>query len=480
MTTSSDRKELKAKWKNEVEVKTIAMQEIAKHKTKDDNWIIIHGKVYDVTDYGKDHPGGLDILLEVAGTDATSAYEDVGHSEDAAEIMHSYLVGVMEGASPEGGGARKTSSAQLTHVIVRRHELEQSAPQTKRLLNLRTELAAFAVGTAGLTYFINSCHLLPSLTVSGFHATGSQAAHAGFTQGFFTASAALGIVGLAGLRYLSNASETRSFSSYAPHLQSVSPAGATFKPAGVLKPSVYRKFTLQRKDELSDGIYRFVFDLPTKYSVLGLPIGQHVAMRAMIDEHTVVRSYTPVSNNRDLGRLELLIRVYPKGLMGNYLKNLKIGETADIRGPKGAMKYRRSMCKEIGMIGGGTGITPLYQLIRAICEDPKDNTKISVIYGNRSESDIMLRGKLDHYARVTPHKFKIYYTLDQPGPEWTGGKGHVTKDLLKAKMPQVSPDAKILLCGPPGMVTAMKNNLVELGFEAPGGVSKMSDQIFCF
>ncbi|KAK9364636.1 hypothetical protein V1509DRAFT_498194 [Lipomyces kononenkoae] len=476
--TTSDRKELKARWKNEVEVKVISMQEVAKHKTKYDNWIIIHGKVYDVTDYGKDHPGGLDILLDVAGTDATSAYEDVGHSEDAAEIMHSYLVGVIEGTTLEGGEARKTSSSQLTHVLVRRHELEQSVPQTKSLVNLRTELAAFAVGTAGLTYFINSCHLLPSLTVSAFHVTGSQVA--GFTQGFFAASTALGIVGLAGLRYLSNATKTRSFNSYSPHLLSASPAGATFQPAGVLNPSVYRKFTLRRKDELSDGIYRFVFDLPTKYSVLGLPIGQHVAIRAMIDDHTVVRSYTPVSNNRDLGRLELLIRVYPKGLMGNYLKSLKIGETADIRGPKGAMKYCRNVCKEIGMIGGGTGITPLYQLIRAICEDPKDDTKISVIYGNRSESDIMLRGKLDYYARVAPHKFKIYYTLDQPGPEWTGGKGHVTKALLEAKMPQVSPHAKILLCGPPGMVNAMKNNLVGLGFEAPGGVSKMSDQIFCF
>ncbi|KAK9234436.1 hypothetical protein V1525DRAFT_58979 [Lipomyces kononenkoae] len=477
MTTSGDRKELKAEWKNEVEVATIALQEVAKHKTKNDNWIVIHGKVYDVTNYGKDHPGGLDILFEVAGTDATSAYEDVGHSEDAAEVMHRYLVGVIERGSLEAGEARKTGSQQLTRVVVRQNELEQSGPQTKRLLNLRTELAAFAVGTAGLTYFINSFHLLPSLSVSGFHATGW---HAAFTQGFFTASAALGIAGLAGLRYVSNATKTKSFSAYPAHLQSATAAGAIFQPVGVLNASVYRKFTLQRKDELSDGIYRFVFDLPTKYSVLGLPIGQHVAIRAVIDDHTVVRSYTPVSNNRDLGRLELLIRVYPKGLMGNYLKNLKVGETADIRGPKGAMKYRRGTCKEIGMIGGGTGITPLYQLIRAICEDPKDNTKISVIYGNRSESDIMLRGKLDHYARVAPHKFKIYYTLDQPGQEWTGGRGHVTKDLIQAKLPQVSPDAKILLCGPPGMVNAMKNTLVELGFEAPGGVSKMSDQIFCF
>lgn len=41
--------------------------------------------VYNVTDYARDHPGGLDSLLEVAGQDATSAYEDVGHSEDARE-----------------------------------------------------------------------------------------------------------------------------------------------------------------------------------------------------------------------------------------------------------------------------------------------------------------------------------------------------------------------------------------------------------
>ena len=56
-------------------------------------------KVYDVTEYARDHPGGLDVLLEVAGKDATSEYEDVGHSQDASEIMQSFLVGVLEGYS---------------------------------------------------------------------------------------------------------------------------------------------------------------------------------------------------------------------------------------------------------------------------------------------------------------------------------------------------------------------------------------------
>lgn len=394
--------------------------------------------------------------------------------------MHSYLVGVLEGASTDEPADPKSSPLPSVQII-RRFSPQDSNSSTKSYLNLRTELAAFAVGTAGLAYLVNSYHLLPSLSATASEALPHLGGHSAFAQGFATASTALGIAGIVSARYLSNATSFgKSFSSYSPHLHSASPEGASFHPRGVLHPSQYQKFKLRRKEELSDGIYRFVFDLPTKYSILGLPIGQHVAIKGTIDEHTVVRSYTPISNNRDLGRLELLIRVYPKGQMGNYLKNLEIGDFAEIRGPKGAMKYRRGMSKHIGMVGGGTGITPLFQLIRSICEDKNDDTTISLVYGNRSESDIMLREKLDYYAKVAGDKFKLHYVLDQPGPGWKGGKGHVTKETLEERMPKPADDTKVLLCGPPGMVNAMKKSLVELGFQSPAPVGKMTDQIFCF
>lgn len=92
----------------------------------------------------------------------------------------------------------------------------------------------------------------------------------------------------------------------------------------------------------------------------------------------------------------------------------------------------------------------------------------------------MLKDKLSKYAQVTGHKFKVHYTLDQPGLSWEEAMGHVTKGLLRERMPQPSSNSKVLLCGPPGMVNAMKNISVELGFDSPGAVSKDERSDFLF
>jgi cytochrome-b5 reductase len=176
-----------------------------------------------------------------------------------------------------------------------------------------------------------------------------------------------------------------------------------------------------------------------------------------------------------------VIKIYADGLLtGKYLNSLNIGDYVDFRGPKGAMRYRRGWATRLGMISGGTGITPMFQLIRAICEDQLDTTEVSLVYANRSEEDILLRAELDRFARLYPKKLRIWYVLDHPPSDWPFGTGFVNKEMIQGRLPAASTDTKIVLCGPPGMVNASKKNLVELGFEAPGSVSRMSDQIFCF
>ncbi|RSL46861.1 hypothetical protein CEP54_013650 [Fusarium duplospermum] len=243
---------------------------------------------------------------------------------------------------------------------------------------------------------------------------------------------------------------------------------------GFLNPKTYKGLN-------SPNVFRFVFDLPEKCGIVGLPIGQHVAVKATVNGTSVSRSYTPTSNNLDVGVLELVIKVYPDGsLTGGYFANLKPGDEVLFRGPKGPMQYQRGLCSKIGMIAGGTGITAMFQLIRAICEDDKDTTEASLIFANRSEQDILLRPQLESFARRYPSNFKLWLMLDQAPKKWVYGTGYVTADVIKTKLPPCTLDTKIMLCGPPGMVAASKKALVSLGFQAPGAVAKMTDQIFCF
>jgi cytochrome b involved in lipid metabolism len=71
-----------------------SLQEVAKHNTRDDCWIIIHGNVYDVTGYLKEHPGGADSILVHAGGDATVEFESI-HSDDAQQMKEMVCIGIL-------------------------------------------------------------------------------------------------------------------------------------------------------------------------------------------------------------------------------------------------------------------------------------------------------------------------------------------------------------------------------------------------
>ncbi|GJD06716.1 NADH-cytochrome b5 reductase 1 [Galdieria sulphuraria] len=117
------------------------------------------------------------------------------------------------------------------------------------------------------------------------------------------------------------------------------------------------------------------------------------------------------------------------------------------------------------MIAGGTGITPMYQLIETILNDPLERTQISLIYANHTEQDIIFRNKLESFASQFPNRLKLYFVLNQPPNSWSQGIGLINEKHIQLHIGYASPSTRILVCGPPAMTKAMMILLNKLGYK---------------
>jgi len=238
-------------------------------------------------------------------------------------------------------------------------------------------------------------------------------------------------------------------------------------------------FVLIEKQIISHNVALYRFKLPKPDGILGLPIGQHISVQADINGKLIQRSYTPTSSDDDIGRFDLVIKSYENGNISKYFGELQIGQTISVKGPKGQFKYTPGIVRAFGMIAGGTGITPMLQIIRAIIKNPLDKTIVNLIFANVTIDDILLKDELDLLAKDNEN-FNVFYTLDKPPNDWNGGSGFVTKEIIKSHCPPPANDIKILLCGPPPMINAMSKNCEALGYDKPRSVSKLEDQVFKF
>ncbi|KAI8080205.1 cytochrome b5-like heme/steroid binding domain-containing protein [Gilbertella persicaria] len=68
-------------------------EEISKHNNRADLWMVIDGKVYDITPFQDEHPGGEEVLIDEGAKDATAAFDDIGHSDDARDLLKKYYIG---------------------------------------------------------------------------------------------------------------------------------------------------------------------------------------------------------------------------------------------------------------------------------------------------------------------------------------------------------------------------------------------------
>ncbi|CRG90332.1 cytochrome-b5 reductase [Talaromyces islandicus] len=205
--------------------------------------------------------------------------------------------------------------------------------------------------------------------------------------------------------------------------------------------------------------FRFEFEDPEAVSGLHVASALITKFKPAGAEKPVIRPYTPVSDEEQPGYLDLIVKSYPNGAMSEHIHSLNVGQRLDFKGPIPKYPWDANRHNHIALIAGGTGIAPMYQLIRAIFKNPEDKTKVTLVYGNVSEDDILLKKELQELENTYPQRFKAFYLLDNPPKEWTGGKGYVTKELLKTVLPEPKEEnIKVFVCGPPGMYNAISGN----------------------
>lgn len=136
--------------------------------------------------------------------------------------------------------------------------------------------------------------------------------------------------------------------------------------------------------------------------------------------------------------------------MSTHIHDMNINQRLSVKGPLPKYPWAPNKHDHIALIAGGTGITPMYQLIRAIFKNPEDKTKVTLVYGNLTENDILLKHELAELENTYPQRFKVFYVLDK-APEGAGwaSQGYITKELLKTVLPEPGKgNIKIFVCVP--------------------------------
>ncbi|KAJ6102014.1 hypothetical protein N7486_004441 [Penicillium sp. IBT 16267x] len=211
-------------------------------------------------------------------------------------------------------------------------------------------------------------------------------------------------------------------------------------------------------ENLSHNTKKIRFEFEDKEAVGGLPVASALLTRFKPEgkEKFTIRPYTPISDEEEPGYLELLVKVYPNGPMSEHIHSLAVDQRLAFKGPIVKYPWESNKHNHIALIAGGTGITPMYQLARHIFKNPDDRTKVTLIFGNVKEEDILLKKELEELENTYPQRFRAFYVLDQPPKDWAGGKGFISKELLKTVLPEPKEEnIKLFVCGPPGLYKAI-------------------------
>ncbi|KAI1118316.1 oxidoreductase NAD-binding domain-containing protein [Nemania sp. NC0429] len=269
---------------------------------------------------------------------------------------------------------------------------------------------------------------------------------------------------------------------YSRYMMNVAYADSGAPPKAFGSGPAFLSLQLQSSEVVNHSTKRLRFALPTDEHVSGLPLTSALLTFSWPKGSYLpcVRPYTPVTKTGEAGVIELMVKKYPNGKQSTHLHSLQPGEYLRFVTPIPGFKWTPNKYPDITLIAGGAGITPMYQLIQGILDNPEDKTRVTLVFGVNSDADVLLESEFREFESRFPNRFKAVYTVSNPTAGSRHAKGYVTKELL-SKVMTATPGAgntKVFVCGPPAMENALVGNRTKQGILGELGYSK--DQIHKF
>jgi ferredoxin-NADP reductase len=189
--------------------------------------------------------------------------------------------------------------------------------------------------------------------------------------------------------------------------------------------------------------------------------GQFLTFAFLFDGKKVTRSYSICSSPVQSGYVEITPKRVSQGCVSVFLNDrASVGMTVEANGPFGQFCFDESKHRSIVLVAAGSGITPMMAMLRYM-DDLCLETNVTLLYCVRTSTDIIFESELEQ-LRSRLKNFQYHVLLSKPHAEWSGPRGHVTRELIEDTVKDFA-SREFFLCGPPSFMETSRDILTGLG-----------------
>lgn len=244
-----------------------------------------------------------------------------------------------------------------------------------------------------------------------------------------------------------------------------------FEQSTRMSVDTYVDCVIESVEQMCSSVFLFKFNLPED-CCMNFSACQHAVVRENADGRTVSRPYTIISSPGLVNSFSVMIKLYSEGKMSKIIREKWIqGYSVAWRGPVGVCHYKPNSHPKVLLIAAGTGIAPLYQLLKLIVDNQDDETRVTLFYGCRNYEEILLRPQLHEMQDFW--NIKIRYFLSDDIEQRANAVRKHNEDIVYHKINadsvekevNVTNSPRVYLCGPKAFEIHFVEKLTEFGVD---------------